>query len=91
MHTSTIYQTDHTRSGPTLARYDGAESDEYLSDSDDYNDNESDLGSDAYNNCESNYESDNEEATCASTSIIKTPFVQERWDSPINVTYTLRQ
>ncbi|RGB26762.1 hypothetical protein C1646_770014 [Rhizophagus diaphanus] len=54
----------------TLARYDGASPDEYLSDLDSYNDNDndSDCGSDDYNNYESNYKSDNEEAFCASTS-----------------------
>src|SRR4051812_31847027 len=90
MHTLTIFdQTDRTR---TLARYDSASPDEYLSDSDIYND-ESDLGSDDYNNYESNYESDNEEVPCASTCTIKTllvqpPNIKER---KINVAYTLRQ
>ncbi|CAB4431797.1 unnamed protein product [Rhizophagus irregularis] len=84
MHTSTISnQTDCTR---TLARYDGAGPGEYLSDSNSYNDNDSDCRSDDYNNYESNYESDNEEASCASTST--TEAVKER---KVNVTYTLRQ
>ncbi|RGB24122.1 hypothetical protein C1646_676610 [Rhizophagus diaphanus] len=72
MYTSTI--SDQTDRG-TLTRYDGTSPDEYLSDSNSYN-NESDLGSDDYNNYESNYESDNEEAPCTSTSTIKTPLVQ---------------
>ena len=86
MYTSTISdQTDRTGTGPAL-RYDGAGPGEYLSDSDSYNDNDSDCGSDDYNNYESNYESDNEEASCASTST--TEAVKER---KVNVTYTLRQ
>src|SRR5881275_54211 len=77
MHTPTTFnQTDHTGTGPN----------EYLSDLDSYNDNDSDCGSDDYNNYESNYESDNEEASCASTST--TEAVKER---KVNVTYTLRQ
>ena len=72
MHTPTISdQTDHSRT----ARYDGAETDEYLSDSSSCTDNRSNLGSDDYNDYESNYESDNEGAPCASTSTIKTPLV----------------
>ncbi|GES73734.1 hypothetical protein GLOIN_2v1766623 [Rhizophagus clarus] len=71
--------------GPAL-RYDGASFSEYLSDSDSYNDNDSDCGSDDYNNYESNYESDNEEASCTLTSTTKA--VKER---KVNVTYTLRQ
>ncbi|GBC10685.1 hypothetical protein RclHR1_09820004 [Rhizophagus clarus] len=68
MHTPTTFnQTDHT--GPAL-HYDGTSPDEYLSDSDSYID-ESDLGSDDYNNYKSNYESDNEEASYASTSTTK--------------------
>ncbi|PKY61845.1 hypothetical protein RhiirA4_487397 [Rhizophagus irregularis] len=79
MHTPTNFdQTDCTR---TLARYDGAGPDEYLSDSSSCTDNRSDLGSDDYSVYESNYESDNEEATCASTSITATPSFQ----------YSLRQ
>ncbi|PKY43752.1 hypothetical protein RhiirA4_457825 [Rhizophagus irregularis] len=67
MHTPTTFnQTDHTGTGPN----------EYLSDLDSYSNNESDCGSDDYNNYESNYESDNEEASCASTSITETPLVQ---------------
>ncbi|CAG8552081.1 3595_t:CDS:2 [Ambispora gerdemannii] len=90
MHTPTIFdQTDRTGT----ARYDGAGSDEYLSDSSSCIDNRSDLGSDGYNDYESNYESDNEEATCASTSTIKTPLVQPPnvKERKINVAYTLRQ
>ncbi|RGB22071.1 hypothetical protein C1646_776691 [Rhizophagus diaphanus] len=68
MYTPTISnQTDHTGTAPALC-YDGAGLDEYLSDTDSYNDNDSDCGSDNYNNYESNYGSDNEEAFCASTS-----------------------
>ena len=83
MYTSTI--SDQTDRG-TLARYDGAGPSEYLSDSDSYNNNDSDYGSDDYNNYESNYESDNEKTSCASTST--TEAVKER---KVNVTYTLRQ
>ncbi|RIB03003.1 hypothetical protein C2G38_2226291 [Gigaspora rosea] len=93
MHTSTISdQTDHTEPDP-LARYDGADSDEYLSNSDSYNDNDSDCGLDDYNNYESNCESDSEEAPCASsstteTSLVQLPNVQEQ---KTNATYTLRE
>ncbi|CAB4478049.1 unnamed protein product [Rhizophagus irregularis] len=85
MHTSTI--SDQTVR-KTLTRYDGAGPGEYLSDSDSYNDNDndSDCRSDNYNNYKSNYESDNEKASCASTST--TEAVKER---KVNVTYTLRQ
>src|SRR6266540_4593504 len=89
MHISINFdQTDRIRT----ARYDDAEPDKYLSDSDSYND-ESDLRSDDYNNYESNYESDNEETSYASTSTIKTPLVQPLnvKEQKINVTYTLRQ
>ncbi|CAG8629023.1 16711_t:CDS:2 [Cetraspora pellucida] len=76
MHISTISdQTDHTKTGP-LTRYDGANSDEYLSNSDSYNNNDSDCGSDDYNNYEFNYELDSEEAPCASSSTTKTSLVQ---------------
>jgi len=76
-----------------LAHYDGAGPDEYLSNTDSYNDNDSNCGSDNYNNYESNYESDNEEAPCASTSITKTPLVQlpNVKKRKANVIYTLRQ
>ena len=78
MHTPTIFdQTD--RSG--TARYDGTGPDEYLSDSSSCTDSRSDLGLDNYNDYESNYESDNEEATCASTNITTTKSFQ----------YSLRQ
>src|SRR5436190_18884322 len=93
MHTPTTFnQTDHTGIG-LLARYDGAGPDEYLSDSDSYNNNDSDCGSDDYNIHESNYESDSEEAPCTSTSTTVTPsfqlpIVQEQKS---NATYTLRQ
>src|ERR1044072_4472201 len=71
MHIPTISnQTDRTGIGPALC-YNGAGPDEYLSDTDSYNDNDSDCGSDDYNNYESNYGSDNKEASCASTSITK--------------------
>ena len=91
MHTPTNFnQTDRTGTDP-LTHYDGAN--EYLSDSSSCTDNRSDLGSDDYNDYESNYESDNEEAPCASTSTIKIPLVQplnvKEWK--INVAYTLRQ
>ncbi|CAB4460539.1 unnamed protein product [Rhizophagus irregularis] len=86
MHTPTNFdQTDRTGTAPAL-RYNDASPDEYLSDTDSYNDNDSDCGSDDYNNYESNYGSDNEEASCASTST--TEAVKER---KVNVTYTLRQ
>ena len=50
MHTITISdQTDRTGTDP-LARYDSAETNEYLSDSNSYNDNDSDSGLDNYNN-----------------------------------------
>src|SRR3954469_25756196 len=52
MHAQTV-SNQVCGTGP-LARYDGAESDEYLSDSNSYTDNESDLESDDYNNYESN-------------------------------------
>ncbi|PKY51949.1 hypothetical protein RhiirA4_469287 [Rhizophagus irregularis] len=92
MHTPTISdQTDHTGTAPAL-RYDGASPDEYLSDSNSYSENESDLGSDDYNDYESNYELDNEEAPCASTSITETPLVQpSNTERDVNATYTLRQ
>jgi hypothetical protein len=91
MHIPTNFdQTDRTGTGP-LACYDSA--DEYLSDSSSCTDSRSDLGSDDYNVYESNYESDNEEAPCASTSTIKTPLVQPLnvKERKINGTYTLRQ
>ncbi|GES85411.1 hypothetical protein GLOIN_2v1777834 [Rhizophagus clarus] len=86
MYTSTIFnQTDHSGIAPALC-YDDASPDEYLSDTDSYNDNDSDCRSDDYNNYKFNYGSDNEEASCASTST--TEAVKER---KVNVTYTLRQ
>ena len=93
MHTSTTSdQTDRTGTAPAL-RYDGASSDEYLSDSSSCTDNRSDLESDDYNDYESNYESDNEKASCTSTSTIKTPLVQPSYvkERKNNVAYTLRQ
>jgi len=73
MYTSTISdQTDRE----TLTCYVSTESDKYLSDSNSYSDNESDLRSDDCNNYEFNYESDNEKVPCASTSITKTLLVQ---------------
>ena len=93
MHTPTNFdQTDRTGTAPAL-RYDGAGPDEGLSDSSSCTDNRSDLGSDDYNDYESNYESDNEEATCASTSITKTPSIQllNVQEQKTNATYTLRQ
>jgi hypothetical protein len=75
MHTSTISDhTDRTGTAPAL-RYDGAGPDEYLSDSNSYTDNESDLESDDYNNYESNYELDNGEAPRTSTRITETSLV----------------
>ena len=86
MYTSTISnQTDRTGIAPAL-RYNGAGPNEYLSDTDSYNDNDSDCGSDDYNNYESNYGSDNEEASCTSTSTTEAVKVRK-----VNVTYTLRQ
>ncbi|GBC16034.2 hypothetical protein GLOIN_2v1770575 [Rhizophagus irregularis DAOM 181602=DAOM 197198] len=83
MYTSTISdQTDQE----TLAHYDDASPGEFLSESDSYNDNDSNCGSDDYNNYESNYESDNEEASCALTST--TEAVKER---KVYVTYTLSE
>jgi len=71
MHTPTNFdQTDRTETAPAL-RYNSAGPEEYLSDTDSYNDNDSDCGSDDYNNYESNYESNNEEASCALTSTTK--------------------
>ncbi|GBB99110.1 hypothetical protein RclHR1_34130001 [Rhizophagus clarus] len=65
MHTPTIFdQTDYA--------YDSVSFDEYLSDLSSYTDNTSDLRSDNYNDYKSNYESNNEEATCASTNITAT-------------------
>ncbi|GBC18173.1 hypothetical protein GLOIN_2v1791232 [Rhizophagus irregularis DAOM 181602=DAOM 197198] len=93
MYTSTISdQTDRTGTAPAL-RYDSVGHDECLSDSSSCTDNRSDLGSDDYNDYESNYESDNEEATCASTSITKTPSIQllNVQEQKTNATYTLRQ
>ncbi|CAB4445689.1 unnamed protein product [Rhizophagus irregularis] len=76
MHTPTIFdQTDRTGTGPAL-RYDSAGPDEYLSDSDSYNNNDSDCESDDYNIHGSNYESDSEEAPCASTNTTMTPLFQ---------------
>ena len=81
MHTPTNFnQTDRSRTAPAL-RYDSADPDEYLSDSSSCTDNRSDLGSDDYNDYKSNYESDNEEATRASTNITMTQSFQ----------YSLRQ
>jgi hypothetical protein len=90
MHIPTNFdQTD--RSGP-LAYYNNAGPDEYLTDSNSYSDNESDLGSDDYNDYETNYKSDNEEAPCASTSITVIPLVQpSNIERNVNATYTLRQ
>ncbi len=89
MHTSTIFnKTDHE----TLACYNDASSDEYLSDSSSYSNSEFDLGLDDYNNYKSNYKSDNEEALCASTSIAKTLLVQlSNIEQNANVLYSLRQ
>src|SRR3954452_4647525 len=91
MHTPTT--SNQSRGTGPLARYDGTKSDEYLSDSSSCTDNGSDLGSDDYNNCESNYESDNEEAPCAPTSIIESPSVRllNVDEQKANVTYTFRQ
>src|SRR3954468_2849490 len=89
----TLTNFDQTNCIRTLAYYNNAEFNEYLSDSSSCTDNRSDLGSDDYNDYESNYVSDNEEAPCASTSTIKTPLVQPPnvKERKINVAYTLRQ
>ncbi|CAG8510440.1 12880_t:CDS:2 [Cetraspora pellucida] len=90
MHTSTISdQSDHG----TLICYDGIGPNEYLNDSDSYNNNDSDCESDDYKFHRSNYKSDSEEAPCISTSTTVTPsfqlpIVQEQKS---NETYTLRQ
>ena len=91
MHTPTNF--DQTNCTGTLAYYNNARSNEYLSDSSSCTDNRSDLGSDDYNDYESNYESDNEEAPRDSTSTIQTPLVQSPniKERKINVAYTLRQ
>ncbi|PKK58749.1 hypothetical protein RhiirC2_795828 [Rhizophagus irregularis] len=93
MYTPTIFdQTNRTGTTPAL-RYNSAGHDKCLSDSSSCTDNRSDLGSDDYNDYESNYESDNEEATCASTSITKTSSIQllNVQEQKTNATYTLRQ
>ncbi|GBC01936.1 hypothetical protein RclHR1_00440002 [Rhizophagus clarus] len=93
MHTPTNFdQTDRTRIAPAL-RYNDAGPDECLSDSSSCTDNRSDLESDDYNDYKSNYESDNEETTCAPTSITKTLSIQllNVQEQKINATYTLRQ
>src|SRR5205823_10175953 len=90
IHAPTIFdQTDRFRT----AHYNSASSNEYLSDSSSCTDNRSDLGSDDHNDYKSNYESDNEEATCASTSITKTPSIQlpNIEEQKVNTSYTLRQ
>jgi hypothetical protein len=89
MHTPTI--SDQTSS--PLVYYNSIGPNEYLSDSDSYNDNESDCGSDDYNNHESNCESDSEEASCASTSTTVAPSFQlsNVQKQKINVVYTLRK
>jgi hypothetical protein len=61
MHTPTT--SNQNRGTGPLAYYNSAGPDEYLSDSDSYNDNESDCRSDDYYNHESNCESDSEEAS----------------------------
>src|SRR3954468_6090311 len=89
----TLTNFDQTNCIRTLAYYNNAEFNEYLSDSSSCTDNRSDLGSDNYNDYESNYESDNEEAPCASTSITKTPSIQlpNIEEQKVNTSYTLRQ
>jgi hypothetical protein len=91
MHTPTNFDQTN-RSGPRV-HYNNAGPDEYLSDSSNYSDSESDFGSDGYNNYESNYESDNEEAPCASTSITKIPLIQlpNVKERNVNVIYILKQ
>ncbi|PKK58688.1 hypothetical protein RhiirC2_795920 [Rhizophagus irregularis] len=79
MHTPTT--SNQNRGTGPLVYYNSAGPDEYLSDLSSCTDNRSDLGSDDYNDYESNYESDNEEATCASTNITTTKSFQ----------YSLRQ
>ena len=89
MHTPTIF--DQTDRAGTFVYFNNARPNEYLSDSNSYND-ESDCESDDYNNYVSNYESDNEETPCASTSITVTPLIQlpNVKEQKTSVTYTLR-
>src|SRR5690242_18936978 len=91
MHTPTT--SNQNRGTGLLLRYDGAVSDEYLSDSNDYTDNGSDLESDNYNDYESNCEFDNEETPCTSISITETPLAQlpNVKERKTKVTNTLRQ
>src|SRR3954471_11795350 len=90
MHTQTISNQER-RTGPAL-HYNSAKTNEYLCDSDSYN-NDSDYGSDDYNIYESNYKSDSEEAPRISTSTtvilsFQLPNIQEQKS---NATYILRQ
>ena len=89
MYTTSISdQTDRSK----VIYYDGASPNEYLSNSYSYNNNSSDCGSDDYNNYESNYESDSEEASCASTSTTVTPVFQlpNVQEQKTNIIYILR-
>ena len=93
MHIPTIFdQTDRSGTASALC-YDGADPNKYLSDSDSYNNNDSDCESDDYNTHGSNYESDSEEAPCASISTTMTPSFQlpNVQEQKNNATYTLRQ
>jgi|SRR6266542_155116 len=90
MYTSTTSdQTDHIKT----TCYDSASSDEYLSNSSSYSNNESDLGSVNCNNYEFSYKSDNKEAFHVLTSITETLLVQlpNVQEQNVNVTYTLKQ
>ncbi|PKK65005.1 hypothetical protein RhiirC2_715874 [Rhizophagus irregularis] len=83
MHTPTIFD----QTSDPFVYYNSAGPDEYLSDSDSYND-ESDYGSDDYNNHESNCESDSEETSTTVAPSFQLSNVQEQ---KINVVYTLRK
>jgi len=89
MHTLTNFnQTDYTKT----ARYDGANFDKYLNNSNSYNDNSFNHGLNNYNNYKSNCESDNKEASCASTSTTVTPVFQlpNVQEQKTNIIYILR-
>ncbi len=68
-----ITSNQNRETGP-LVRYDSASFDEYLNNSDSYND-KSDCRSDNYNNHVSNCKSDSEEVPCISISTIETLLV----------------
>src|SRR3954453_15281163 len=93
MYTLTNFdQTDRSRTDP-LVYYNNTSPDKYLSNTDSYNDNDSNCESDDYNNYESNYESDIEKTPCASTSttrisLVQLPNVKEQ---KANMAYTLKR